>query len=165
MQVKNARLAGLQKNVVIRKPDVASVRSLVWVWINWMTGLIDGGPNSGWGSSWERSSFGSWFSTFVFRNVPGTVPERVHTCGSKRNSSNLDRAPRMRHSVLLNSWGSFSTTLSSMSSECLHAKSRYKVGKRTWVMLLTKRKCELWGEENTFPSIFFLTGRVISICW
>ena len=48
-----------------------------------------------------------WFSTFVFRNVPGTVPECVRICGFKRNSSNLERTPKMRDSVLLNSWDSF----------------------------------------------------------
>ena len=93
------------------------VRSLVWVWINWMTGLTDGRLTSGWGSSGERSSFGSWFSTFVFRNVPGTVPECVRICGFKRNSSNLDRAPKMRDSVRLNSWESFLVTLPSIFSE------------------------------------------------
>ena len=51
----------------------------------------------------------SLVSTFVFRNVPGTVPECVLICGFKRNSSNLDRAPKMRDSVLLNSWDSFFT--------------------------------------------------------
>ena len=75
------------------------------------------GPTSGWGSSWERSSFGSWFSTFVFRNVPGTVPECVRICGFKRNSSNLDKAPKMRDSVLLNSWDSFLATMPSISSK------------------------------------------------
>ena len=74
-------------------------------------------PTSGWGSSWERSSFGSWFSTFVFRNVPGTVPECVRICGFRRNSSNLERAPKMRDSVLLNSRDSFLVTLPSISSE------------------------------------------------
>ena len=78
------------------------------------------GPTSGWGSSWERSSFGSWFFTFVFRNVPGKVPECVRICEFKRNSSILDRAPKMRDSVLLNSWDSFLVTLPSISSEsCL----------------------------------------------
>ena len=33
-------------------------------------------PASGCGSLWESSSFVPWFSTFVFRNVPGTFPER-----------------------------------------------------------------------------------------
>ena len=64
-------------------------------------------PASGWGSLWESSSFVPWFSTFVFRNVPGTVPERVRICWFKRNSSSLDRAPKMRDSVRLNSWDSF----------------------------------------------------------
>ena len=66
-------------------------------------------PASGWGSLWESSSFVPWFSTFVFRNVPGTVPECVFICWFKRNSCNLDRAPRKRDSVLLYSWDSFFT--------------------------------------------------------
>ena len=62
---------------------------------------------AGWGSLWERSPVGSWFCKSLFRDVTGTVPENVRTCGFKRNSSNLDRAPKMRDSVLLNSWDSF----------------------------------------------------------
>ena len=74
-------------------------------------------PASGWGSLWESSSFVPWFSTFVFRNVSGTVPECFRICGLKRNLSNLDRAAKMRDSVLLNSWDSFLVTLPSISSE------------------------------------------------
>ena len=74
-------------------------------------------PASGWRSLWESSSFVPRFSTFVFRNVSGTVPECVRTCGFKRNSSNLYRAPKMRDTVLLNSWESFSVTLPSISSK------------------------------------------------
>ena len=74
-------------------------------------------PASGWGSLWESSSFVPWFSTFVFRNVPGLVPECVLICGFKKNSSNVDGAPKMRHSVLLNSWDNFSLTLPSISSK------------------------------------------------
>ena len=73
-------------------------------------------PASGWGSLWESSSFVPWFSTFVFRNVPGTVSECVCICWFERNSSNLFRAPKMRDSVLLNSWESFLLTLPSISS-------------------------------------------------
>ena len=72
---------------------------------------------SGWGSFWERSLVGSRISTSGLRNVPGTVPESVRICGLKRISSNLDRTPKMRNSVLLNSWDSFLVTLSSISSE------------------------------------------------
>ena len=38
---------------------------------------------SGWGSFWERSPVGSWFSTYVFCDprCPGTVPESFGTCG------------------------------------------------------------------------------------
>ena len=74
-------------------------------------------PASGWGSLWESSSFVPWFSTFVFRNVSGTVSECVRICWFKRNSSNLDRAPKMRDSVLLNSWDSFLLNLPLISSE------------------------------------------------
>ena len=72
---------------------------------------------SGWGSFWERSRLGSWFSMSVMRNVPGVVPENVRICGFRRNSSNLESAPKMRDSVLLNSWDSFIVTLPSISSE------------------------------------------------
>ena len=74
-------------------------------------------PASGWGSLWESSSFVPWFSTIVFRNVPGTVPECVRICRFKGNSSNLETAPKMRDSVLLNSWDSFLVPLSSISLE------------------------------------------------
>ena len=73
-------------------------------------------PASGWGSLWESSSFVIRYSTFVYRNVPGTVLECVRICGFKRNSSNLDRAHKMRDSVLLNPWESFLLTLLSVSS-------------------------------------------------
>ena len=74
-------------------------------------------PASGWESLWELPSFVLWFSTFVFRNVPGTVPECVRICGFKTNSSNLHRAPKLRDSVLLISCDSFLVTLPSISSQ------------------------------------------------
>ena len=74
-------------------------------------------PASGRGSLWESSSFVPWFSTFVFRNVPGTVLECVCNCWFERNSSNLDRASEMRDSIRLNSWDSFLVILPSISSE------------------------------------------------
>ena len=82
-----------------------------------MTGLTDGGSHFRMRIILERSSFGSWFSTFVFWNVPGTVPECIRICGFRRNSSNLDRATKMRDSVVLNSWDRFLVTLPSISSE------------------------------------------------
>ena len=57
------------------------------------------------------------FFMFVLRNVPGTLPESVGICGLERNSSNLDRAPKTRDSVLVNSWDTFLVTLHSISSE------------------------------------------------
>ena len=74
-------------------------------------------PTSGWGSLWDSSSLVRWFSTFVFRYVPGTVPECVRICRFKRSSSNLEREPKMPDSVLLNSWVSFLVTRPSISSE------------------------------------------------
>ena len=45
------------------------------------------------------------------------VPECVPICWFKRNSSNLDRATKMRDFVRLNSWDNFILTLLSISSE------------------------------------------------
>ena len=72
---------------------------------------------SRWGSFQERSPVNSCCSTFVFRDVPRTVLENVWICGFMRKSSNLDRAPKMRDSVLRNSWDSFLVTVPSISSE------------------------------------------------
>ena len=72
---------------------------------------------SGWGSLWERSPLRSWLSMSAFWNVPGTVPENVRNYGFKRNSSDLDRAPKMWDTVLLNSGDSFLVTLPSISSK------------------------------------------------
>ena len=57
------------------------------------------------------------FFKFVLRNVPGTLPESVGICGLERNSSNLDRAPKIRDSVLLKSWDTFLVTVLSIYSE------------------------------------------------
>ena len=72
---------------------------------------------SRWGSFCERSPLGSCFSTSVYRNVPGTVPENVRICGFKRKSSDIDRAPKIRDSILLNSWDNFLVTLPSIFPE------------------------------------------------
>ena len=72
---------------------------------------------SGWGSFWERSPIGCWFPTSAFWNVPGTVLEKLRTSGFKRNSSNLERARKIRDSVLSKSRNSFLVTLPSISSE------------------------------------------------
>ena len=70
-------------------------------------GIIILGTIAGW----------SWFSTSAFRINPATVPENVSICWFERNSSNLVRAPKMRDSVLLNSWDSFLVTLPCISSK------------------------------------------------
>ena len=95
-------------------------------------------PASGWGSLMESSSFVPWFSTFVFRNVPGTVLECVCICWFERNSSNLDKAFEMRDSIRLNSWDSFLVILPSISSETCEIYSSLILGTdvfRDWPFL------------------------------
>ena len=60
---------------------------------------------------------GSPFSELLFLDVPGTATQQVRLCGFRRNSSSLDKAPKMRDSVQLSSWESFSVTLPSIFSE------------------------------------------------
>ena len=67
------------------------------------------------GSFRERCSIGSWFSMFMFQDVPGTVPDCTRNFGFRRNSSSLDRASRIRLSVLVNPY--FFVTLLSISSD------------------------------------------------
>ena len=113
--------------------------------------------NSGSGSFWERYPVGSWFYTSVFRNFPATVPESVRICGFKRNSSNLDRARKMRDSVLLNSWDSFSVTLLSISSETWVMSSSVISGTDVCVLCLTVPgmfTCFPWN--SCWLSLFFL---------
>ena len=64
---------------------------------------------------------GSRFSKSLFRDVPGTLPEHVRTCRFRRNPSSLDRTPKIRDYIRLNSWDSFLVTVPSISYE-------------TWVM-------------------------------
>ena len=73
--------------------------------------------HSGQGSYWERSWVVSRISKSLFRDAPATVPEHVLTCGFRRKSSSLDRAPKERDSVLLNSSVSFLVILPSISCE------------------------------------------------
>ena len=76
---------------------------------------------SGWGSFWESSSFVPWFIPDEFRVGSGVVPEPPGSSGFIRKSSSLASAPKMRFSVLLNSFDNLFVTLPSISSE-------------TWVM-------------------------------
>ena len=89
---------------------------------------------SGWGPFGERSPLGSWFCTSVFGNVPGTVPESVRIYGFKRSSSNLDRTPKTRDSVLLKSWYIFSMTLPSISTE----------SSADLLLSFSRSRCVLW---------------------
>ena len=69
------------------------------------------------GSFRERSPKGSRLAESLFLDVPGTAAEQVRTCGFRRNSSSLDKAPKIRDSVRLNSFESLLVTLPSVSSE------------------------------------------------
>ena len=67
------------------------------------------------GLSRERSPMGSRFSELLIMDVTGTATEQVRTCGFRKNSPSLDKAPKMRDSVRLCSWESFLETLRSFS--------------------------------------------------
>ena len=58
----------------------------------------------------EQSPVGSRFSELLFPDVTGTATERVRTCGFRRNLSSFDSAPKIRDSLLSNSFESFLVT-------------------------------------------------------
>ena len=60
---------------------------------------------------------GSRFSESLVLDVPGAAAEQIRTCGFRRNSSSLDKAPKRRDSVRLISFKSFWVTLLSISSK------------------------------------------------
>ena len=101
---------------------------------------------SGQGSLKERSPMGSRFSESLFLDVPGSATEQVRTCGFKKNSSSLDKTPKKRDSVRLNSFESFSVTLPSISSKTWEIYS--------WA--ISEVKCVLW---LTVPCIFRFFSR------
>ena len=72
---------------------------------------------SGWWSLSELSSFVPSLVRSVFRDISWAVPEWPLIGGFKRKSFRRTSAPRMRLSVLLNSWDNFFFTLTSFSSE------------------------------------------------
>ena len=132
-------------------------------WVVWPQKM----PASGWRSLWESSSFVPWFSTFVFRNVHGTVSECVVICGFKRKSSNLDRAPKMRDSALLNSWDSFLVTLLSISSEICVIYSSLILGTdvfRDWPFLGCSSCVSLVTAANfrLFLNVAIFEGKMLS---
>ena len=72
---------------------------------------------SGQGSSTESSPVVFLFFEPLFLDAPGRATGNIRTCGLRRNSSSLDKAPKMPDSVRLNSLERFSLTLSSISPE------------------------------------------------
>ena len=75
---------------------------------------------SGQGSFKERSSESSRIFE-LFLDIPQSATEQARACGFRRNSPSSDKAPQLCDYVRLNSWESFSVTLSSNFPE-------------TWVM-------------------------------
>ena len=65
----------------------------------------------------ERSPVGSRISESLLLDVPGTATEQVQTCGFRRNSSSLDKAPKIRDSVWLISFQKILVTLPWISSK------------------------------------------------
>ena len=98
-------------------PNPGIVRGLFWVWVDWIARLLDRGLHLSRGII--LGTIPSWFLVFHVHvlGCSGTVPESVRICGFKKKSSKLDRATKMRGSVLLISWDNFILTLPSISSE------------------------------------------------
>ena len=90
----------------------------------------------------ERSPVSSRFSESLFLDVPGTATEQVRTCGFRRKSLSLDKAPKIRDSVRLNSFESFLVTLPSISSETWEMYSCASSGSSVfcdWLFLVFSR--------------------------
>ena len=83
-----------------------AVRVAFCLWAVHTARVVRRVPTSGQGSSEERSPVVSRFSELLFLDVPGTATEQVRSCGFGRNSSSFDKAPKIRDSVLLNSFES-----------------------------------------------------------
>ena len=67
----------------------------------------------------ESSSFVPCFVRWAFQVVSGAVPEWPWIRRSMIKSSRQNNVPKMRFSVLLNSWDDFLVTLPSISSDTL----------------------------------------------
>ena len=93
------------------------VRIFFYLWDAYMARMMGRVHHFIQGSFRERSPVSSRFSESLFPDVPETATEQVRNCGFGRISSSLDRAPRIRDSVRLDSFESFSVTLPSISSE------------------------------------------------
>ena len=85
-------------------------------------------PAAGRGSFWESSSFVPWLVFNACRDGSGVVPECPGSSGFIRKSSSCASAPRMRFSVLLNSFDSLFVTLPSISSETWVIESSCDLG-------------------------------------
>ena len=123
---------------------------------------------SGPGSSEGRSSLVPWFSKLLLLEVPGATTEQVRTCGFKRNSSSFDKAPKIRDSVLLNSFESFLVTLPSISSETWEIYSWVSSGSRTFgalpLLVLSGVSLETAANFLLFLNVAMLLGENLFSC-
>ena len=76
------------------------VMNLVLLWIIYITRVASREHRF-------RTGIAYGFFELLFLDIPGTATEQVPTCGFRQLSSSLDRAPKMRDSVRLNSLESF----------------------------------------------------------
>ena len=131
----------------------------------------------------------SQYSGSLFQDVPGTATEQVRTCGFRGNSSSLDKAPKMRDSVPLNSFEFFLVPLPSISSENWEMYSWAISGSSVfcdWVslvfsgvsletaanfrwffkvaMILREKFCQLWRLNWSFI-FFFFTKCLTPLLW
>ena len=132
------------------------MRGLFRIRVIWMVGTTGRKIHFGVGIILGTMFVGSRFSKSLFRDVLRTVPESVRTRGFKRNSSNLDRAPKM-----LNSWDSILVTLLSTFSETCVMYSSVIPGTdvfRDWLFL----RCSCVSLETAANFRLFLN---VAISW
>ena len=136
-----------------------SVMSLLLLWIILITRVV--GREHRFGTGIAYGTIPSGFPIFWVNvpGCPGTATEQVRPCGFMRNSSNLDKAPKIQDSVLPNSWDSFWVILPWISSKtCVIYSSVFpKV-----VMILKEKFCQLWRLNWIFNSI---TKANVSSCY
>ena len=167
-QQNNIHYFGLQRQLS-SKLNCHSLHRTKQVW-GFVSAREMGEANStsGPGSSEGRSSLVPWLSKLLLLEVPGATTEQVRTCGFKRNSSSFDKAPKIRDSVLLNSFESFLVTLPSISSETWEIYSWVSSGSRTLgafpLLVLSGVSLETAANFLLFLNVAILLGENLFSC-
>ena len=107
--VKSCASCNITSKLIFKESRGTSVIGIVLATILWR--LTQKNPCFRMRSFWEQSSDGSWLYILGVRDISGTGPEWNRTCGFRMSSTNLERTPKMRLSVLLNSWDNIIVTL------------------------------------------------------